>query len=459
MIRASAKHPPAPLPLRGSGRERAVSAAASARGHWPTQRERLLQAVIELSVDAGAQELSVAQISAHAGVSTATFYECFAGKEDALLGGYRLAAARLLAGSEPALDDGHERQSARIGLTGLLERLRGDPAAGWMLCVRARCAGPLVLDELNRSTERLEAHIEALLARTPAEGGTLELPAVAILGALRSIISRHLRTRSEERLPSLGEDLLAWIDSYQAPAGRDLTSAIDSAQRALRPPPAFTPASAHLPRGRHGLSASVVSHIHRARLLSATAQVTLAKGYPDATVADIVAEAGVARDVFYRHFSSKQHVFIEAQRHGTQHLLEMCADAYFQAREWPERLCNALEVLLGAIAANPAQANLQLVDCYTAGPAALRGIEQTSRSFALFLREGYRYAPRPRLPAIYAHAIAGAVLEIIQRDVARGHASAVPGRLPQLAYLAIAPFAGAPRALALVAQLAPGGGC
>ncbi len=418
------------------------------------QRERIVSAVIDLSVGAALQDPSVAQISSHAGVSTATFYDLFDGKEAATLAAYRVAAERLLPAPVLAIDDRGWPQALRTALQTLLQGVCNDPAAGWMLCIQARCAGPLVRRELEATLERYEHDIEALLAHTPTEGGTLDLPAVALFGALRSICSRYLRTRSEEHLPSLAEDLLAWIVSYHIPAGRERWSAkTHGNSRAVIPFPGSR-VTARLPRGRHRLPAGLVARNQRARLRNATAEVMLQKGYADTTVADIVSRAGVSRDVFYQHFASKQAAFLDAQQHATAHLMEVCADAYLAGPDWPQRIWNVLEVLLGAVAAHPALANLQLIECYQAGPPARRLLEQTTRSFALFLREGYRYASPAHVPSIYSHATAGAVLEIIQRDVARGETSAIPRRLPLLAYLAIAPISGATRAVELVEQLA-----
>ena len=44
-----------------------------------------------LSAEAGYQAVSIAQVSSHAGVSSATFYEQFASKQDCLLAAYRAA--------------------------------------------------------------------------------------------------------------------------------------------------------------------------------------------------------------------------------------------------------------------------------------------------------------------------------------------------------------------------------
>jgi len=82
-------------------------------------------------------------------------------------------------------------------------------------------------------------------------------------------------------------------------------------------------------------------------------QITGAQPTPGATVADIVAKAGVARDVFYEHFTDKQHAFLEAQQHPVQHIVDTCASAYFSVPDWPERVWNGLDSLLKLIASAP----------------------------------------------------------------------------------------------------------
>ena len=53
-----------------------------------------------------------------------------------------------------------------------------------------------------------------------------------------------------------------------------------------------------------------------------------------------------------------------------------------------------LEVLLAMIAENPAISHLRLVECYAAGPEAIRRAEEITRSFTIFYEEGYRYRPQ-----------------------------------------------------------------
>lgn len=113
-----------------------------------------------------------------------------------------------------------------------------------------------------------------------------------------------------------------------------------------------------------------------------------------------------------------------------------------------------LQTLLYLIGANPTLSHLRLVECYAAGPQAIRRAEEVTRSFAIFLEEGYLYRPEARaLPRLSSQAIAGAIFEIIQRLVAAEHWAELPAHLPQLTYIAIAPFTGAREAIELVGAL------
>ena len=86
--------------------------------------------MIALASRHGYSNVSIAQISSHAGVSSATFYEQFADKEDCLLAAYRKAAARLLE-RVPALDAARDWQerAASSGGCSVLSRATRTPGA------------------------------------------------------------------------------------------------------------------------------------------------------------------------------------------------------------------------------------------------------------------------------------------------------------------------------------------
>jgi AcrR family transcriptional regulator len=422
-----------------------------------SQHQRLIDAMIELSAQRGYNAVSITDLCSEAGVSPVTFYEHFPGKEDCFLASYLVCGEQIFGQMRVlAADDVNVWQASRAALDELLRGLEGDPDAGRLLFIEALGAGPAIHEARNRVLEELARGVQAVLARTRGDAMGVDVPMMAVIGALRHIISRYLRTHAEDQLPALLEDGLRWLSRYAVPSGTkpwstSLSALLDGVSE---PPTTAAWAPETLPPGTHGLPASVIARSQRTRLVNATAEVMMAKGYKEAKISDIVAAARVARPVFYAHFQGKEHAFLEAQEHPTQYILDSCAEAYFSADQWPERIWRMLARLLDLVAANRAISHLRLVECYAAGPAAIRRAEEITRSFTIFLQEGYRYRPEAAsLPRLCSHAIAGAIFEIVQRLAAAGEWAEIQRHLPQLAYIAIAPFTGAEHAIGIVEAL------
>lgn len=425
------------------------------------QRERLVDAIVELAGHHGYQGLSIAQISARAGVSSATFYEQFADREECLVAAYRGLTGEMLARMATSLQSPEWVAAARPAFSELLRALEADPGGGRVMFVEALAGGPRLRAEMRKVLDGVEQSAETLLDGAPATGATLDIPGRALVGAVRHVVARHLRTHSEDRLPRISDEMLAWMGCYAVPvaAGRWSTG-----PEALAELPASSVSAAEpteperLPRGRHRLPPGAVARNQRGRILLATASVTREKGYANATVADIVAAAGVAKEAFYRHFRDKEHAFLEAQQAPNQQILDALVRAYFSVSEWPERIWVMMRALLALAAANPEMSHLRLVDAYTAGPEAARRAENITRGFAIFLEEGYHQrAEAEALPRLFSQAIAGGIFEIIQHDVADGRTAELGRRLPQLAYIAMAPFLGPQAAIEAISELRLGG--
>ena len=441
--------------------------AATAATAKPSQRERLVEAMIELCARVGYQDVSVAQLSSQAGVSSATFYEQFDGKEACLLAAFEAAKERVFRELGAAETSETWSVAARDTLVGLFAGIQADPSAGRLLFVEALAGGAVVQQERDQALAEQEQRVQEYLGSRAPDAETLDVPASTLTGARRYIVARHLRTHSEDLLPSRIDDILTWMGCYAISGSQERWSEGPSA---LLPAPAVdgsgpTEAAAErperLPRGRHGLPPSVVARSQRTRIVAGTAEVMAAKGYTSATVADIVSAAGVSRDVFYDHFADKQSAYLEAQQFATQAILNTCAAAYFSATDWPERVWRALGALLNLIAEHPAIAYLRLVECYAAGEAAVRSTEELVRAATIFLEEGFSYGGEERpLPRLCAQAISGGVLEMISQDVARGESAEVSRKLPQLTYIALAPFLGVEEAIRFVTEASaslPGG--
>ena len=448
-----------PAPTRGSRKPPSGDTSSATRSK-PDQRERLIEAMIELCAKSGYQAVSIAQVSAQAGVSSATFYDQFEDKEDLLLATYEVARRRIL--GDTGRTDCPERwpEAARLSLSNLSESLQQDPDAGRVVFVEVLAGEERIRKRREEVLEESETAALEYLDAQPGSGTTLDLPVSAMEGARRYIISRQLRTHSVDLIPAIVEDLITWLHCYEVPAGATRWSTSSSAtlsaaaaSRCAPVPAAALVVPPPLPRGRHKLPPAMVARSRRARILAGTAEVMLAKGYANASVTDIVAAAGIARDVFYEHFENKQHAFLETQQFVTQAVLELCGSAYFRGKDWPERVWLGLCALCGLIAGFPALAHVRIVECYAAGPIAVRGTEELLRTVALFLEEGYSYRlGSEQLPRTASLAIAGAIFELIYRLVAKGEAEAVPRYLPLLGYIAIAPFTSTTEAAELMRE-------
>lgn len=421
------------------------------------QRWRLIQAMIELAARSGYATVTVEKVCAGAGVSPQSFYEQFSDKEDLLVAAYRACAEGLFGQMRSAMAAGELAQLPHRALAAFLRAVVADPDAARVLLIEAMAGGERVTAERRHALRRFEQRVADVLAKAPADAPMVDVPVIALGGALRAVVARHLRAYSEDELPARTGEGVAWLCSYARPRGSEPWSSSQAAllasAPALDPQAARAPALGRLPP-RHRLSEGEVARHQRTRLLYATAEVTMQRGYASSGVEEIVAAARVAKPAFYAYFKDKQHAFLEAQRYPSQFVLERCTQAYYSVPEWPQRMWLMLSALLELISANRAISHLRLVECYAAGPEAMRRAEEIIRTFSIFIEEGYHYRPQAaELPRLCSQAIAGAIFEIVQRLVAAGRWDEVGRHLPQLAYIAIAPFVGAQEAIALIEEM------
>src|SRR5256885_2229126 len=87
--------------------------------------------------------------------------------------------------------------------------------------------------KLSQRWRLVQARIE-LLALAPSDARTLDVPVFAVVGALRRIVSRHLRNFAEDELPARLDDGLAWLYSYARAPGAERWCTSQRA-RTLRP--------------------------------------------------------------------------------------------------------------------------------------------------------------------------------------------------------------------------------
>lgn len=206
-----------------------------------------------------------------------------------------------------------------------------------------------------------------------------------------------------------------------------------------------------LPRGRHGLSREFIAEHQRDRLLAAIADSLDERGYDRTTVSAISGRAGVSKSDFYRHFASKDECFFAAYEEAVEQLRAEVLIACSGRERWADGVCAGLAAALARLAAQPAQANLLLVEGLRAGPGVYGRFQAAVESFVPYLRDGApARASRGRLPVAADEAVVGGIASLVGRRVLAGEAERLPGFLPDIAEFALTPYLGAAEARRII---------
>jgi AcrR family transcriptional regulator len=191
-----------------------------------------------------------------------------------------------------------------------------------------------------------------------------------------------------------------------------------------------------LPSGRHHLTRDAVLASQRGRLLEAAVQVVAEKGYAAATVAEIVARAGVSRRTFYEQFPGKEACFLAAYNAGVELVLGWMREAIEAAPEddWRARARASVETFMSVLAEEQEFARALHLETFAAGPAALRRRAEVFGLIAQMWRGLHERARRedPRLTALPDQAFLALVggLDELIRECLRTRGAA---ELPELA--------------------------
>jgi AcrR family transcriptional regulator len=203
-----------------------------------------------------------------------------------------------------------------------------------------------------------------------------------------------------------------------------------------------------LPRGRHGLPRELVERSQRERLLAAVVRVTADKGYESTTVGDILGEAGVGRESFYELFDDKLDCMLAAHKILVDELVERVRAAYYGDGRWPQRVQNALTVILDWFASDPETARFLMVEVGTIGPAFRPIFQAEFERFTKFFDDGIdKEELNPQLTGASGLAV-GAMMARIYEEVVLGRTSDLPRLLPELTYVLLVPYVGEERARA-----------
>lgn len=160
----------------------------------------------------GYEDTKVTDIVELAGLSRATFYEHFRGKEACFTAAYEDGVERLAAVVEAAAQD--ERRwimGLSAGLGAGLDFLAGDPALAHLLFVEALAAARPARLEHERSLVRLAETLRTQADKHSSSDATSEETARLLAGGLTSHISGRVLAGEAERLPDDQDLLLQYL--------------------------------------------------------------------------------------------------------------------------------------------------------------------------------------------------------------------------------------------------------
>jgi AcrR family transcriptional regulator len=167
-----------------------------------SQRERLLQAMLELVAEQGYETTTVPQVVARARVSRNAFYEFFADKVACFLALCDELADEMLA--EIVVPDLPPAEALREGMRRYLAWWADRPAFARTYLLELPTAGTPALEQRRRQYARFDALFAAL--------GAAGLEARAITLMITELITDEVREGRLEQLPELADDFVGLVE-------------------------------------------------------------------------------------------------------------------------------------------------------------------------------------------------------------------------------------------------------
>jgi AcrR family transcriptional regulator len=378
------------------------------------QRERLFGAMVATCAERGYEATTIGDLVALSGVSRRDFYRHFEDKEACFLGAMAaiLTAAFELAGGE---DD------AAASLRVLVELAGRQPAAAGLCLLESYVAGARARELMEGAMDRVASLYGHALAERGADGSLPREVPGAILGGVREVVQRRLRAGHEDELVELAPALWEWALGYRAP-----------------------PEKLPRPRPKGGGGARYMPEDPAERIIAATVEVVVERGYQAMTITDIVSRAGVSFSTFYEHFEGKAAALLAALDSGRSLMFGMMLPLYRRARDWRAAVRASFTAMFAFYAAEPGYTRMAMIEVVGAGDELLVKHEELLAATYVALEPGFEL--RPELPRFYAEAIGGMVFELAAGEIRRRGTDQMNELGPLATYLVLAPFLGAEEA-------------
>jgi AcrR family transcriptional regulator len=405
-------------PGRGMPREEAE------RNH----RERLFAAMVASVVEKGYEATRVADLVALSGISRSAFYRQFADKKECFLA----AAEELIEPTVQAMaqaehaSSGEERM--REAVEAFLALVVSQPAAAKMCFVEIYAAGPEAVTLIDRTMDRFQRFASAEFEQIPGREGMPPEMVRAMIGGFQKVVHKRLYRDEQDVLLELAPQICDWWLSYPPPPGP-----LEAAKRRRTKHRSF--------EERQAIDNPAD------RVLRALAATVAEKGYPGATVAEIVDRASTSQRTFYENFANKEEALLAALDRGSAQMLATTLPAFRRAQDWQHAVRTAYEEMFTFGLEEPEYSRLGAVEMYAAGKRALQTRDTIMEGLEALLAPGYELAPQT--PPVAAEAIGGAIYALVYDKVKATGPESLPELVPMATYMTLAPFLGAPDAYEL----------
>ncbi len=437
------------------------------------ERERIVEALIEIAAERGYAETTIEMILQRAGLDRPAFDRHFRGKYDCFISAWREmndGCMREMLEAFNSQDEWPDR--LRAVACEIVENLRHDPRRA-SFAVEVLAAGDAARARRDMTMRVIASLIDAGRNEMDDPESVPHTTAEALAGsAYGQVYAKVVRGQADE-LPALIPQLMSaavmpylGVDAALAELGRGFDPPARYRRDVAADPPDkssdpknsaedYPPELARLPPGRHGLPREFVVHNQRERLIAGLAEAIAENGYAGTTIAHITRHAAVSRRTFYEHFSSKDECFVAAYDTVMKELQERVSQAFDDADDWPHSVKAGIEAMLSFLAAEPNLARLCMVEALVAGPVVVERYDAAIQSFVPYFqtgREGRSPEVLSRLSPTTEEALVGGMVSLISRRIIAGKAEELEELLPDLVEFTLTPYVGSADAAELAQE-------
>lgn len=199
----------------GKAQERGPSRPSGTSAHPPLSREfialhkqrRIMDALVELTVERGYEATKISDIVRRAGVARKTLYENFDGKERVFLAAFDATWDELMRRvGASGKGNGDWRDRIKAGLAAFLGYVAEQPVLARLCMIDALSATPVTVERYENA---LAAFVELIRRSFPAEKRLPDTMAETLVGGVAWILNRQIRSgeakQAEDLLPQLTE--------------------------------------------------------------------------------------------------------------------------------------------------------------------------------------------------------------------------------------------------------------